>query len=222
MTYPERPPMPHDELRLRNWYWDRIISGDILVDQNIHVFDICNWVLRTHPLKAKATGGRNVRADFGNVWDNFQIVFTYPEDVHVSFDSVQFGNKLWDVSERIFGSKGVSDSPYSGPMRITGDEPWEWRDPEGGKTARAQGGFSVTGEFTDNLAHADREKDKAFIDSIVSGKFHNQAAAGAESALTAILARTAAYTGREVTWEDLLRSDQKYELGIDLDRLARA
>jgi myo-inositol 2-dehydrogenase / D-chiro-inositol 1-dehydrogenase len=222
MTYPERPRMPQDELRLRNWYWDRIISGDIPVDQNIHVFDICNWVLRTHPLKCSATGGRNVRSDFGNIWDNFQINFTYPHDVHVSFNSVQFGNKLWDVTERIFGSKGVSDSPYSGPLRITGDEPWEWRNLEIPKTGAGQGSFSVTGEFTDNLAHADREKDKAFIESIVSGKFHNQAAAGSESALTAILARTAAYTGHELTWEDLLRSDQRYELGIDLDRLARA
>ena len=139
---PGTPARCRGQLRLRNWYWDRIISGDIPVDQNIHVFDICNWVLRTHPLKASATGGRKVRSDFGNIWDNFQIDFTYPEDVHVSFNSVQFGNKLWDVTERIFGSKGVSDSPYSGPLRITGDEPWEWRDLE---TPKAGAGLAVFG-----------------------------------------------------------------------------
>jgi myo-inositol 2-dehydrogenase/D-chiro-inositol 1-dehydrogenase len=27
MTYPARSPMSHDELRLRNWYWDHILSG---------------------------------------------------------------------------------------------------------------------------------------------------------------------------------------------------
>jgi predicted dehydrogenase len=220
MTYSARPPMSHDELRLRNWYWDRTISGDILVDQNIHVFDICNWVLKNRPLKASATGGRNVRSDFGNTWDNFQVNFTYPENVRVSFNSVQFGSRLWDVSERIFGSMGVSESPYSGPIRILGEQAWEWQNAGMSRDASDHSKFSVTGEFTDNLASADREKDKAFIQSIVTGKFHNQAAAGAQSALTAMLARMAAYQGREVTWEELLRSDEEYELGINLNQFS--
>jgi len=219
MRYAPRPPMSHNEIRIRNWYWDHVISGGILVDQNIHVFDICNWVLRGHPTKALGTGGRNVRSDFGDIWDNYQIDFTYPEGVHVGFNSVQFGDKLWDVSERIFGAKGVSESPYSGPVRIIGDEPWVWQDPQAPSgSSPEQSKFSVTGEFTDNLAFADREKDKSFIESIVSGKFHNQAAAGVESALTSMLARMAAHVGHEITWEQLLGSNQQYELGIDLNQ----
>src|SRR2546429_4451437 len=42
------------------------------------------------------------------------------------------------------------------------------------------------------------EKKKAFVESITSGNFHNQAAKGAESALSCMLARTAAYKGHEV------------------------
>src|SRR3989441_4833506 len=53
-----------------------------------------------------------------------------------------------------------------------------------------------------NLESADPEKKKAFIESINSGKFHNQADKGAESALSCMMARTAAYTGREVTWDE--------------------
>ena len=30
-----------DEYRLRNWLWDRVLSGDILVEQNIHIIDLC-------------------------------------------------------------------------------------------------------------------------------------------------------------------------------------
>jgi myo-inositol 2-dehydrogenase/D-chiro-inositol 1-dehydrogenase len=220
----ELPPHPNAsplELRIRNWYWDRILSGDIIVDQNIHVIDICNWVLQGHPVKAVATGGRKVRTDSGNCWDHFDVNFYYPDDVHISFNSVQFGNKLWDVSERFFGSRGVAESPYSGPIRIYGEEPWEWNANAGAQPAQTGGGkFSVTGEFHDNLEYADREKDKAFIESITSGKFHNQAALGAESALSAILARTAAYSGTEMTWDELLRSDQTYDPGIDLNKLA--
>src|SRR5215813_8767367 len=53
--YIDRPQWPNassNEKRLRNWIYDRVLSGDIIVEQNIHVIDICNWVLQAHPLKA--------------------------------------------------------------------------------------------------------------------------------------------------------------------------
>ena len=218
INYPARPKMSRNELRLRNWYWDRIISGDVMVDQNIHVIDICNWVLRAHPLKANGTGGRKVRKDFGNIWDHWAVNFTYPDEVLVSFNSVQFGDILWDVTERFFGSAGVAESPYSGPVQIISAKPWRWDGPEA--KSGTTGAFSVTGEFFGNLANADREKDRAFIDSIVTGKFHNQAATGAESALSAMLGRMAAYTGRTVTWDELMRSEEVYDPGLNLTEFA--
>jgi hypothetical protein len=79
--------------------------------------------------------------------------------------------------------------------------------------------FSVTGNFTSNLEFADREKKKAFIDSIVSGKFHSQAAKGAESAISCMLARTAAYKNHEITWDEILKSTEVLEPRIDLNKL---
>jgi predicted dehydrogenase len=219
IEYPPRANMSPAEVRLRNWYWDRVLSGDIIVDQNIHVIDTCNWILQNHPVKVSAAHARRVRTDSGDCSDHFSVIFHYPDDVHVTFDSVQFGSKLWDVNERFFGTKGVSESPYSGPLRIVGDEPWEWKQPAAEAGGQKQE-FSVTGDFTDNLGQADEMKQKGFIESIVSRKYHNQAQAGAESALSAILARTAAYSGREMTWDDLLKSDQTYDAGIDLDKLS--
>jgi hypothetical protein len=104
-------------------------------------------------------------------------------------------------------------------VQIAGEEPWVWNGGEKPAT-RPHGQFSLTGDFTDNLAKADSEKHADFIQSIVSGKFHNQAALGAESALSAMLGRTAAYTGREATWDDLLRSNETWDAGIDLEKLA--
>jgi len=82
-----------------------------------------------------------------------------------------------------------------------------------------QQAFSVTGNFRSNLEQADAEKKKAFVESIVSGKFHNQAATGAESALSCVMARTAAYTGREVTWEETLRLKEVWDAHLDLNKL---
>ena len=73
-----RPGASPDEYRLRNWLWYRAFSGDILVEQNIHIIDLCNWMLGAHPLKATATGGRNILTHAGDCWDNYQVDFTYP------------------------------------------------------------------------------------------------------------------------------------------------
>jgi hypothetical protein len=62
-------------------------------------------------------------------------------------------------------------------------------------------------------------KQKNFIESITSGKFLNEAAQGAESALSAIMGRSAAYTGREWTWEEVLRSEEALDAGLDVSKL---
>jgi predicted dehydrogenase len=219
--YPKASPV---ELHLRHWLHDRVLSGDIIVEQNIHVVDICNWVLQSHPVKAIGAGGRKGRTESpGDNWSHFDLVFYYPNDVHVSFSSCQFGKTGFEASERFFGTRGSSQSPYSGPIQIAGDEPWTWSDSQKPYKpgAHTPGEFSVTGNFSDNLAQADSEKHAAFIQSIVSGKFHNQAALGAESALSAMLGRTAAYTGKEAAWDELLRSNETWDAGLDLDKLGK-
>jgi myo-inositol 2-dehydrogenase / D-chiro-inositol 1-dehydrogenase len=213
-TYPDRGKISPDELRLRNWLWDRVLSGNILVEQNIHVIDLCNWILGSHPVKAVATGGRNVLTHFGDCWDNYQVIYTYPDDVRVSFSSTQFGNNGWfNVSESVFGATGIAEAPYSGPVRIVGDNAWEWKDnaqPSGSAT------FAANGAFSDNLAFADREKDKSFIESITSGKFHNQAVDGVNTALSCMLGRMAGELKREVTWDEQLQHGETYTMAIDM------
>lgn len=216
--YLDRPAWPKaspTERRLRNWVYDRVLSGDIIVEQNIHVIDICNWVLKAHPLKASARGGRLGRPADGDVYGNYNVVFTYPDGVDVTFSSTQFAKGWWDVTERFFGTKGTSQSPYTGPLGIWGDEPWQAPL----TPAKDEQGFSATGKFTSNLEFADSEKKKAFVVSITSGKFHNQADKGAESALSCMMARAAAYTGRTITWEELMKSHEVWESKIDLNKL---
>jgi predicted dehydrogenase len=219
--YIDRPAWPNaspDERRLRNWLYDRALSGDIIVEQNIHVIDICNWVLQSHPLKASATGSRLGRpANDGDVYGNYNAVIQYPDGVDITFSSTQFVKGWWDVTERFFGTKGVSQSPYRGPLGIWGDEAWLYEAPAA-KEASGQG-FSATGKFTSNLELADPEKKKAFIASITSGNFHNQAAQGVESALSCMLARAAAYTGREITWDVLMKSTDVLDPKIELTKL---
>ena len=218
--YIDRPAWPNSspaERRLRNWLYDRALSGDIIVEQNIHVIDICNWILKAHPLKVSATGGRQGRPADGDVYGNYNVLFHYPDGVDVTFSSTQFAKGWWDVTERFFGTKGTSQSPYKGPLGIWGDEPWQ-ATATPAKDSPESEKFSVTGNFTSNLEFADTEKKKAFVESITSGKFHNQAAKGAESALSCMMARSAAYKGHEVTWDELMKSTEVWDPKIDLNK----
>jgi len=212
-----RPGASPDEYRLRNWLWYRALSGDILVEQNIHIIDLCNWMLGAHPLKATTTGGRNILTHAGDCWDNYQVDFTYPGDVHLSFASTQFGNNGFDAGLKLFGADGTATVPYSGPVQIVGTQAWAWTD---SMNTSGSVKFAANGSFSDNLAFADRDKERTFIDSITSGQCHNQIAAGVETALSCMLGRMAGYEKREVTWENLLAHGETYKLGMNLDQFA--
>ncbi len=209
---PDWPGAPALEVRLRNWHYDRVLSGDILVEQGIHLVDVCNWILGHHPLKAVGSGGRQVRDDPGNVWDHYSVVYHYPGDLVVNFNSTQFIKGWWDACVRCFGGRGVAECHYVGGVRIHGEEPW---DSGFGQDPKA-------GVYDDALKEADPEKERFFIRSITTGQFHDESKQGAEATLSAILGRTAAYTGKEVTWEEIMRSDQAWDAGIDLAKLLRS
>ena len=185
------------ENRLRNWVFDQELSGDIIVEQNIHVIDVANWYLQNHPIKAYGTGGRKARTDVGDCWDHFIVTFWYPDDVLIDFSSTQFLRGWGDCRERIFGTKGCADSPYNGFPQITGDNAW---------TADNDGPLDGT----------EASKMKALVDSVISGNYINETAIGAESTMTSILGRMASYENREVTWDEMIQSNQEYNPNITL------
>lgn len=214
LNVPQRNYSSAMERRIRTWYYDRILSGDILVEQNIHALDVCNWILQSHPTRAVGACGRKSPLRPGeNNSDHFNITFYYPGDVHLSFSSTKLDKGWWDVNERFFGTKGISESHYAGGVRIYGDEPW---DSGCGGEGPAWHSMKASPE-ADALKDAEPEKQRAFLQSILTGNFDNQADRGAESTLSAILGRTAAYTGKGVAWDELVGSDESLDGGIDLN-----
>ena len=181
--------------RLRNWVFDKQLSGDIIVEQNIHVIDVANWQLQGHPVKAFGTGGRKGRTDVGDCWDHFICTYWYPNDAKIDFSSSQFLKGWGDCRNRLFGTKGVSDVAYSGAPKITGDNAW---------TGQGDG-------LSDN---AEQRKVSFFEQSIRSGKFINETKQAAESTLTCILGRMAAYKEGVTTWDEMMASDQKFDVNI--------
>jgi len=209
---PEWPGASPAEKRLRNWIFDKTISGDILVEQNIHLIDVNNWILGAHPLSAQGSHGRKGRRDSGDCSSHFNVNYTYPGDVHITLTSTQFIEGGWDVAMRYFGTEGSAEMKYDSPVEITGRRPWS--APGVGKPVQNQGQAAAAGAFKGAIEDADAEKERRFIESIVNAKPLNEVAQGAESALSAILGRTAAYTGRTVTWDELMQSNEAWSFSL--------
>jgi len=192
----DRSGMRAGEVFIRNWVFDKALSGDIIVEQNIHVLDVVNWYLRSHPLKAFGTGGRKARTDVGDCWDHFLVTFWYPNDVKVDFSSAQFTKGFNDLCIRVYGSAGTLDSHYGGAVSITGDRPWKGTDKD------------------DTFREGTIANIRNFVESIRAGKPLNNAAESVDSNLTAILGRTAAYGERPVSWDEMLQASQKLEANL--------
>lgn len=179
--------------RLRNWVFDKALSGDIIVEQNVHALDAGNWLLNAHPLKAYGTGGRKARVDVGDCWDHFVVTYWYPDDVKVDFSSTQCIKGYNDICARIYGTGGTAEAHYGGSAVITGPQPWKGAEKDD------------TGRLgtIDNI--------KAFVENVRAGRDVNNAAVAAESTLTAVLGRMAAYDQRIVTWDEMMRSNEKLD-----------
>lgn len=203
--------LPADTAKLRNWVFDRALSGDILVEQNIHIIDWINWVLKAKPEKVYGTCGRKVRTDIGDVNDHFVTVYHYPGGITAGFQSTQYLPKWADVVVRFLGSKGYAEAHYTGGVFISGDQAWK-AAPSAASAARQR-------PEVDPLSEATPEKVKSFIENIKSGKFENQIQQGAESTLSAMMGREAAYRRKEMTWDQIRKSRQQWKMPVDVMKI---
>ena len=194
--------MDPGEGRILNFYMDRVLGGDIIVEQNIHVIDVTNWLLNGHPLKAHGVGGRSdwsgTKYDAGDAYDHFAVTYWYPNGVTCSFSSNQLTNSFSDLCVRCFGIKGCADTHYGGLVRITGENAW------------------LGAEKDDTFRQGAINNVKAFVESIRTGKLLNNAEPAVESNLTAILGRTAAYRQATVTWDEMMASDERWQAELKL------
>ena len=193
------------EARLQNWVFDQALSGDIIVEQNIHTIDVMSWIMRdSPPVRCTGTGGRRVRIDVGDAWDHYALVYEYPNQVGVTFSSRQFNahGEPGGIINRMFGTKGVYSSKYGGQVMIRGAAESFYR---GGMTSAIYKEGAVA-----NI--------KAFHEQVSTKDAANPTVApSVTSNLVAILGRTAAQEKRTITWTELIAS--KKRLKADLSGL---
>lgn len=206
-----------DEARIRNHFHFRALSGGILLDQGIHMLDVCNWTLQKNPISAMGSGGRIGVDAFGDAWNNYQVIYKYPDNINVSFQSTQLGPTFGDVCARFIGTTGIASAHYSGGVFIDGKNPWDsgiLREVSSEQSRQQQ----AAGVFTSSLHDSNENKVKSFISSIESGNYLNEAASGSQSTLTAILGRQAATGRKQVFWDEMRFSNENIDPNLNLSQ----
>lgn len=176
-----RPEWSDMEWQLRRWLFCTWSSGDFIVEQHVHNLDIVDWIMGSHPVQVIGTGGRQSRTGpaYPNVWDNISIEYEYPNGARVT----HLGAQMDGISGRndlvMFGTKGQLKSSFANAT-ISGKTNWEYNGPTPNPAVV---------EYADTL------------DSIRNSKAINEGERIAQSTMTAILGRMAAYSGRALKWE---------------------
>lgn len=184
-----RPPGATDlEWQLRNWYNFVWLCGDGLVEQACHSVDKIAWAMKdVPPLRAVATGGRQIPNNEGNIYDHIDVFYEYENGVRAFMAQRQISGCYNDNSDYLMGATGTA-SIKSGRPVILGKERWRYSG------------------ATPDMYQV--EHNELFA-SIRKGEPINDGVWMCHSTLMAIMGRTAAYTGQEMTWEQALASDEK-------------
>jgi myo-inositol 2-dehydrogenase / D-chiro-inositol 1-dehydrogenase len=181
------------EVKLRAWGIDRVLSGDVITEQNIHALDVATWIVNATPVKAYGSGGRS-RPFLGDCWDHYSVLFHFPDDLVVAFTAKQVGFGFDDIMVRAHGTTGTVETNYGGKCWLKS------RD-------------DVFNGDTPNIYLAGVERNMVtFYDNITKGDCANPTVEpSVRSNLTTILGRTAAYKKTEVTWDQMMKTAEKWK-----------
>jgi len=188
---PRRPGMSELEHQAANQYHFHWLSGDDVPQTLIHNLDRSRWALREqNPVRAWGMGGRSsLRGEiYGNVFDHHAVVYEFASGVRVYAYCRTIDGCYNENSSLILGTRGRCDLLR---LRIEGDKPWQHPGPLSKNPAY-------------DLEHV------ALFESIRKGQPLNNGDYMADSTLMAVMGQIACYSGKEILWEQVARSDFYY------------
>ena len=182
-----QPQWTEMEYQMRNWYPFTWLSGDHNVEQHVHSLDKSAWALNdVPPQKVWGSGGRQVRSEItlGNIFDHHCVTYEYENGVRVYSHCRRQAGCTNDISDYILGTKGRCDMMKH---RIEGETNWRYEGPNPNKYVA---------------------EHEALFASIRNGQPINNGKYMAQSTMWAIIGRMATYTGKAITWEQAMGSEE--------------
>ena len=181
------------EYQMRNWYYFNWICGDHILEQHIHNIDVANWFIGSYPKSAQGMGGRQTRTgkEYGEIFDHHYVEFNYNSGAVISSQCRHQKGCDSRIDEVFQGTKGSVELGKGGITDIRGKELYRYP--------------SVLGQE----ANPYQVEHDEFFKSIRSNDIISDAENGAKSTLSAIMGRMATYSGKTVTWDEVLNSDHQ-------------
>jgi hypothetical protein len=153
----------------------------------VHSLDKAAWVMDDEPpVRVWGSGGRQIRSDIaiGHIFDHHCVVYEYADGTRLYSHCRRQAGCSNNISDIFLGTKGTCDFMKH---RIEGENPWRYDGPKS------------------NMYVAEHE---ALLKSIRNGRPINNGRYMAHSTLLAIMGRMATYTGRVITWEQAMKSQE--------------
>jgi predicted dehydrogenase len=196
--------------RFHSFIW---ASGGLFNDFYIHHIDHLCWMKGAWPVKAQAIGGRHYRQLSDGTplvdqnFDSYAVEYTFPDGAKMYMD----GRCVTGCSDFYYshahGSKGmavVADQGDCNPPSSTHRGQKPMRDNVIWTSKNYPGEMDpYLNEWND------------LVDAIINDKPYSEVKRGVQASLVTSLGRLAAHTGREMTYDELLKSEFEYAPGVD-------
>ncbi len=194
------------EAMLRDFFSWRWLNGDHILDQHVHNIDIVTWFFEKHPVKALGFGGRH-RRPTGNQFDFFSVDFEFDDGRHFHAMCRQIDGCSNNVSELIYGTRGYTNARNT-IWDNNGNVIWEYEYPMG-EDGQQLNRVPISPYIQEHIN---------LVTAIRTGNRINEIPGICESNMAAIMGRESAYTGRQVTWDEMMASNMRlgpteYSLG---------
>src|SRR5580658_949745 len=165
------------EWQLRNWYSFIWICGDQIVEQHFHNIDFMNWLMGAHPVKVVASGGAALRPR-EELYGN---IYDHMSSDFTYPNGVHLSSHCRQYPKGVYTN--VSDTIVGAKGRSNGMD-------------MGASGINPYVQEHINMIRSIRG----------DGPYLNYSLPIAESTLTAIMARESAYSGQEITWDQIVNS----------------
>jgi myo-inositol 2-dehydrogenase / D-chiro-inositol 1-dehydrogenase len=183
-----KPEYSELEWQCSTQYHFRWLSGDDVPQSLVHNLDRSSWVLgNAVPIKCHGLAGRSTMVEplYGDVFDHHSVVYEFDKGVRVYAFCRTTAGCYDETSSLVLGTKGQASLLT---CRMWGETNWRWQgqcDP-----------YQI-------------EHDKLFA-GIRSGNPINCGDYMARSTMITVMGQLSCYTGKEVTWEQIMASDYYY------------
>jgi predicted dehydrogenase len=191
VLHPRRAGQTEVEYQASNQYHFHWLSGDDVPQTLVHNLDRACWAMKGQaPQRCWGMGGRSTLHGevYGNVFDHHAVVYQFAGGVRIYAFCRTIPDCYNENSSVILGSKGRC---YLTQGRIEGENPWTYSGPP-------MSNRTVNPYYVEHVE---------LFKAIRSGNPINSGDYMVRSTLVGIMGQLSCYTGKEVTWDQVTKSD---------------